>query len=240
MKRKKTIPLLSVAVALLLLTACASRRYDGADMTKAMVVKDKAFRHYLSERGYAVYVGGALTGRRMMAPTAVGRQIRTLNCYRQGIHSLEGIAMFGQLDELVCSENPIEWLDLSSLPHLKSLTAMEVPLHYIDVSRCPALETLELSESMIDSIDVSHNGELRSLMCIFNPKITTIDLSGNDKLNTLYIRATSIRVLDLSHNASMSRVHATDTPVDTVWLSPLQDVGNLEVWVDDTIAILKR
>lgn len=224
----------------MLVVSCASRRHEGADVSRAMVVKDKAFRQFLLDHGYAVYVGKGLTHRRLMAPTYVGGKIGELNCYRRGIRSLEGVAMFSQLNELVCSENPIVGLDLAGLPNLVTLTALEVPLQFIDLSGCSKLQTVELSEHRLNDIDLSHNLELTSLMCIFNPAITDIDLSHNVKLQTLYIRATGIRILDLSNNAFMHRVFATDTPVDTVWLSPKQDVGNLEVWVDDSIAILKR
>jgi len=227
-------------VLAMLVASCASRRHEGIDVSRAMIVKDKAFRQYLLDRGYAVCVGNGLTQRRLMAPTPVGSKIGEMNCYRRGIRSLEGIAMFSQLNELVCSENPINGLDLSGLPNLVTLTALEVPLQYIDISLCSKLQTVELSEHKLTDIDLSHNSELTSLMCIFNPAITDIDVSHNSKLQTLYVRATNIRILDLSNNAFMHRVFATDTPIDTVWLSPEQDVGDLEVWVDDTIAILKR
>ncbi len=223
-----------------ILAACTSHRHEGVDTSRAMVVKDKAFRQYLEAYGYAVRVGNGPLNRRLMTPTAVGSQIGVMNCYRRGIASLEGIGMFPQLYELVCSENPIEWLDLTGLPNLQSLTAMEVPLQHIDLTACQQLHTVELSEHRLNTLEVSHNTELTTLMCIFNDAITDIDLSHNNKLHTLYIRATGIRVLNLSHNSTMERVLATDTPLDTVWLSPKQDISKLEVWVDDTIAILKK
>ena len=123
-----TLLLLSV----LLLVGCGVSRPTGnmgtCDCNRAVRVPDKAFRTFLIEKGYAEKAGW-----HKLKPTAEGCTMTALECYNQNIHSLEGVEMFPQLEQVTCSDNPLEELDLNVLPHLLRLYGLNVPLQRLEM-----------------------------------------------------------------------------------------------------------
>ena len=142
---------LSALLTVLLLSGCASTRQGGGeavcDCQRAVKVPDKAFRTFLLDSGYAVKAGW-----QRLKPTAAGCALTMLECYGRDIHSLEGIEMFPQLEELTCSDNPITELDLSGNPAMHELHALDTPLQTILVT--PAQYDGGVRASVSDSVQV--------------------------------------------------------------------------------------
>ena len=220
------------------------RASEGVTPTVARVSDDN-FRQYLLESGYVEPYKGSMKGfgllvsrEEVVEVTPAGRSLSSLDCHNKGIKSLEGIELFGNLQVLICSENPIRSIDLSLNLQLIQLYAIEVPLRSLDVSENRALKILESSYSRLRSLDVSHNPELEELLCIFSPGIKTIDLSGNPKLQTLYVRETSIRTIDLRHNHQFRMLHALDTPLENIVITPQHDVDSFQASVEDGVRLI--
>lgn len=222
---------------LLLLAGCGvsqSVGSGGCDCGQEVRVPDKAFRTFLVDKGYA-----AKAGWQKVRPTAEGCALTTLECYSQGIRSLEGISMFPQLEELTCSDNPIEELDLSGLPALERLYALDVPLRWLDVGRRSRLKRVQLSHTHLDALDLTAMPDVELLLCIFSP-LTALDLTPCQQLTTLYIRGTQITEVDLSGNPAMRELHALDTPLRTLTVSAAQYDGDVRASVSDSVQVVVK
>ena len=229
---------LAVVLLSLLLAGCAATRVGGegrvCDCREAVRVPDAAFRALLIDNGYAVKAGG-----HRMKPTPEGCALTVLECYGKDIHSLRGIEMFPQLEEVVCSDNPLTELDLNGLPNLRRLYGLNLPLERVALDSCRHLRDLQLSYMRLSQFDLRPFVELESLLLIFSP-LTELDLSPCPRLETLYIRGTQIRRLDLLDNPAFSRLHALDTPLETIVVTQAQYDGDLKVSCADTVRIEVR
>lgn len=234
MRRLPFVTLLSV----LLLAGCGASRPAGGwarcDCGRAVKVPDKAFRTWLIDKGYAEKAGW-----KRLRATEEGCRLKELECYSQGIESLEGVEMFPQLEQLTCSDNPIEELDLNGLPHLERLYALNVPLQRLDMDSCHQLKRVQLSYTNLDKVDLASFPELELLLFIFSP-LTEIDLTPCSNLKQLYIRGTQIREVDLRPCVKLLDLHALDTPLETVIVSPEQYNGEIKASVDDSVRIEVR
>lgn len=222
----------------LLLAGCGASRPAGGwarcDCGRAVKVPDKAFRTWLIDKGYAEKAGW-----KRLRATEEGCRLKELECYSQGIHSLEGIEMFPQLEQLTCSDNPIEELDLNALHHLDRLYCLSVPLRRLEMDSCHHLKRVQLSYTKLSAVDLAPFPELELLLFIFSP-LTEINLTPCVNLKQLYIRGTQIREVDLRPCAKLLELHALDTPLETIIVSEEQYGSEIKVSVDDSVRIEVR
>ncbi len=237
----------AILLALLLLCSCATQEEAVSDKKTITVarVTDDNFRAYLLDNGYAKPYKGKLHGRDRFTPqsewvesTPLGRSTQLIDCHRKEIHSLDGIELFPNLVILICSENPISRLDLHHNPKLKQLVAIETPLRSLDISRNTELKILNISFHQLRKLDVSQNTQLEELLCIFAPGITTLDLSHNPNLRTLYIRQTNIQLVDLRRNTAFHALHALETPLEYIVVSPQHNLDSITASVEEGVQVL--
>lgn len=237
----------TILLALLLLCSCATQQESVNDKKTITVarVNDNNFRAYLLDNGYAKPYIGKLRGRDRLTPqdewvesTPLGRSTQIIDCHRKKIHSLDGIELFPNLVILICSENPISRLDLRHNPKLKQIVAIETPLRSLDVSHNTELKVLNISFHQLRKLDVSHNTQLEELLCIFAPGITTLDLSHNPNLRTLYIRQTNIQLVDLRCNNTFHALHALETPLEYIVVSPQHNLDSITASVEEGVQVL--
>lgn len=224
--------------AALLLTACKSTKsVDNGqkivcNCNKAVRVPDKTFRTFLLDKGYAVKAGW-----HKMRPTAKGCSLTILECFEQGIKSLEGIEMFPQLEQVVCSDNPITNLDLNGLPYLKKLYGLNLPLQDIHIEQCHDLCLIDLSHTKLDTFDLTPFPNLEEFFCIFTD-LRHIDLTPCPSLRLLYIRGTQIREVDLTPCPSLEKLHARDTPLEKVIVTPEQHKGSVGFNIENGVQVV--
>ena len=237
----------TILLALLLLCSCATQQESVNDKKTITVarVNDNNFRAYLLDNGYAKPYIGKLRGRDRLTPqdewvesTPLGRSTQLIDCHRKEIHSLDGIELFPNLVILICSENPISRLDLRHNPKLKQLVAIETPLRSLDISHNTELKVLNISFHQLRKLDVSHNTQLEELLCIFAPGITSLDLSHNPNLRTLYIRQTNIQLVDLRCNNAFHALHALETPLEYIAVSPQHNLDSITASVEEGVQVL--
>lgn len=204
-----------LAISLMLLSACAAKKPASRNAISAKV-PDKAFRNYLLENDYAARVHGNL-----LCSTAKGLALTEMYCYEKGISSLQGIEMFPQLETLTCSSNPIVELDLNCLPRLQGLYGIHMPLQRICIDSCHELHSIELSYTALDTFDLTPFPKLRYFFCIFSP-LRHLNLQPVTRLRSLYIRGTQIEDIDITPCEIFHEIHATDTPLQTIWCTDAQ------------------
>lgn len=226
-------------LTLLLLAGCAAPRPAGdrkeCDCRQTVRVPDKAFREFLLENGLAEKARGM-----QMRPTEKGCRTNTLECYNQGIRSLDGIELFPQLEQLTCSDNPITSLDVNALPSLQRLYGVNLPLEHFEADSCHDLRVIQLSHTHLDTLDLTPFPLLESLLCIYSP-LRAIDLSPCPNLRTLYIRFTHIQEVDLTPCPDFWQLHALDTPLRTVTVTPGQYTSEtLKVSIEDSVNIVVK
>ncbi len=226
-------------LTLLLLAGCAAPRPAGdrkeCDCRQTVRVPDKAFREFLLENGLAEKARGM-----QMRPTEKGCRTNTLECYSRDIHSLQGIEMFPQLEQLTCSDNPISELDLNALPRLQRLYGVNLPLERFEADSCHDLRVIQLSHTHLDTLDLTPFPLLESLLCIYSP-LRAIDLAPCPNLRTLYIRFTHIQEVDLTPCPDFWQLHALDTPLRTVTVTPGQYTSEtLKVSIEDSVNIVVK
>lgn len=225
-------------LSVLLLVGCGASRPTGSQTTceceRVVKVPDKAFRAWLVENGYAEKAGW-----KRLRATEEGCRLKEMECFGQGIESLEGIELFPQLEQLTCSDNPIEELNLNGLPQLERLYCLNVPLQQLEMDSCHHLKRVQVSYTKIASVDLAPFPELELLLFIFSP-ITEIDLTPCVNLKQLYIRGTEIREVDLRPCAKLLELHALDTPLETVIVSEEQYKGEIKASVGDSVRIEVR
>ena len=239
--------LTTALLAILLCCSCATEQKanNGKKTNTIARVADEHFRAYLIESGYAKPYTGPLRGHNRLTrqeewveSTPMGRSTQILDCHRMDIQSLDGIELFPNLVILICSENPISRLDLRLNPKLKQLVAIENPLRSLDISRNTELKVLNISFHQLRKLDVSHNPRLEELLCIFAPGITTLDLSHNPNLRTLYIRQTNIQLVDLRHNKTFHALHALETPLEYIVVTPQHNLDSITASVEEGVQVL--
>lgn len=234
MRRLSTVSVLSI----LLLASCATSRpasMEVCDCQRAVRVPDKAFRAWLIDNGLAVKDHG-----KYLRATPEGCATTELECYNQGIRSLEGIELFPQLEQLTCSDNPITSLDVNALPRLQRLYGVNLPLERLEVDSCHDLRVIQLSHTHLDTLDLTPFPLLESLLCIYSP-LRAIDLSSCPNLRTLYIRFTHIQEVDLTPCPDFWQLHALDTPLRTVNVTPGQYTSEtLKVSIEDSVNIVVK
>lgn len=226
-------------LTLLLLAGCAAPRPAGdrkeCDCRQTVRVPDKAFREFLLENGLAEKARGM-----QMRPTEKGCRTNTLECYSRDIHSLQGIEMFPQLEQLTCSDNPINELDLNALPRLQRLYGVNLPLERFEADSCHDLRVIQLSHTLLDTLDLTPFPLLESLLCIYSP-LRAIDLTPCPNLRMLYIRFTHIQEVDLTPCPDFWQLHALDTPLRTVIVTPGQYASEtLKVSIEDSVNIVVK
>lgn len=223
---------------LLLLAGCATTRPasegTACDCQRAVKVPDRAFRNWLEDKGYA-----AKAGWHRLRPTAKGCALTALECYNQGISTLEGIEMFPQLEQVTCSDNPLTALDLNALPRLQRLYGLNLPLQRIAIDSCHRLQHIELSHTRLDTFNLAPFPALEFFFYIFSP-LRHLDLEPCPALRSLYLRGTQIHTVDLRPCARLAEVHILDTPMQTLIVTPGQYDGKMKVSVPDTVKVIVK
>ncbi len=133
--------------------------------------------------------------------------VRELNCSQRNIKSLEGLALFANLEVLDCGGNGIEALDVSANRKLKVLNCGENALNALDVSALSALSELRCEENGLTALDVSKNAELTVLKCNDNA-IAAIDVSHNPKLAELECYCNPAGGVDVTRNPALTKLDA--------------------------------
>ena len=115
------------------------------------------------------------------------RIVTSCNIASKGIRSIEGIEYFYALEDLDCSNNEIEKIDISKNIDLVCVDVSDNQLKSLSVFQNEKLEVLDCSNNQLKSLNLHWNEYLKSINCSYN-LITSL---------TLYH---SLEFLDCSNN----------------------------------------
>ena len=163
----------------------------------------------------------------------------TIDCRNLNISDLTGIEAFTALTMLVCVNNQLTSLDLSSnialtalWCHNNLLTSLELSgntqlfwlfcydnqLTSLDISANTALIRLECYNNQLTSLNLSANTVLNELSC-FSNQLTSLDLSTNTALSHLYCESNQLTNLNLSANTALTWLYCNDNQLTSLGLS---------------------
>ncbi len=152
--------------------------------------------------------------------------VKSLDISGQGISSFDELNNFFFLEELNCSNNAINSLDVSKLKNLKVLRCSNTQLTQLDISQNLELTTLVCNKNNIDTLDIRNNKKLEDLFCGSQTNTLNLELTVN-QFNTIWEKngsdADKINVkilMNIFENASIK----TD-----VLANPLKDGGSMSV-----------
>ncbi len=166
------------------------------------------------------------------------KDIETLNIraqIREGIQGLKGIEHFVNLKSFTTLYTKPDSLDFSKntkLEYLHVETGFEVAgerkaLKYLNVSNCKELKYLNCKSNMLSKLDLSQNKKLTELDCTDNYNLQVLDISANtelkvlkaygvldvsanEKLETLLIQKLNQPRLDLTKNINLRELYGFD------------------------------
>ena len=198
---------------------------------------DPAFRRYVSD---SIDTNGNL----LLSANEI-KAVKSVSVSGMKIESLAGIEYFTEITSLICQNNLLTELDISSNKALTALSASGNMLSEIDLSRNTRMENLDLGMTSKDGVtygndltelDLSKNRNLKNLSCVSN-KLKKLDLSGCPKIEIVKCsenRLTELNVagcgnlwqlecfsnnlkqLDLSGNPELTRLYCSDNKLTSL------------------------
>jgi Secretion system C-terminal sorting domain len=150
--------------------------------------------------------------------TASIRNVGFLNVSRNQIASLVGIQDFAMLNYLICEDNLLTSLDLSSNPNLTGIQCGFNLISTIDVSKNLKLTRLNCDVNKLRSLNVTNNIAL-SVLNVGANLLTSLDVSKNINLVELSAGINQLSALDISQNIALNQFYCNDNKITTIDLS---------------------
>ncbi|MBC2846050.1 T9SS type A sorting domain-containing protein [Winogradskyella flava] len=164
-----------------------------------------------------------------LVPTDRISEITILDVGNLGISNLTGIEDFSALENLLCANNQLVSLDISSNTSLLSLVCSSNFLTDLDVVSNLSLESLDCSDNQLQNLNVSNNNALRSLTAS-NNQIQNIDISNNLELTLLSLSSNRILgELVVSNNTNLESLFCSSNQISILDLTANTLIKNLDV-----------
>ena len=130
--------------------------------------------------------------------TEAAAYTNSISCPNLGIADLTGIEYFVNITSLICHENNLTSLDISSHTALVTVSCYNNILSNLNITNTPSLEYLYLANNNLTSIDVSANTNLININVIGN-NLTSLDMSSNANLTDLYVHGNDLTSLNAAN-----------------------------------------
>ncbi|RNC86805.1 MAG: T9SS C-terminal target domain-containing protein [Winogradskyella sp.] len=193
---------------------CANNRFT--------LIPDTFFEQALIDLGYDTVIDGQVL-------TANIELVQSLNISSKSISDVTGIQDFKLLEELDCSGNFLDALDVSNMQQLARLNCSSNYLQTNDINNSLGLfnttGTLNLTElfcadNQLNDLDVSTNNSLQILDCA-NNNLSLLNVSGNTQLIDLNCSNNALTTLDVSSNSVLQTINC-----DSNLLNNLVTIGS--------------
>lgn len=139
----------------------------------------------------------------------------TMNVSSANISDLTGIEAFTSLTVLICGNNLLTTLDLSSNTALLELHCANNQLTSLDLSACTQLTKIKCFTNALPTLNVSNCTQLAELDCYIN-QLSTLDLSNNVALTSVSCQSNLLGALDLSPNINLIEVQCNDNSLTSL------------------------
>ena len=132
--------------------------------------------------------------------------LERLICYQNNLTTLDVSGKYN-MTYLKCQHNALTSLNLSGCTALKLLTCDNNKLKTIDVSSAgKSLTDLTVNANKLTSLDVTANTELKTLYCYDN-QLTTLNVSQNKQLMDLSCYENKLSALNLMYNGNLTKLN---------------------------------
>ena len=132
--------------------------------------------------------------------------VKDIYCVNEGVKSMQGIEFFTSLENLTCSENPIESLDLSQNTKLTYVDCSKNEISSIDFGSNVVLQELHCSGNRLSELDVTCFPDLIWLNCRDNC-ITELKANGLLKLEGLLCQTNLLTNLSVVGDNALYALH---------------------------------
>lgn len=175
--------------------------------------------------------------------------LQQLECYRNRLHALNISAENRALTRIVCSDNQLASLSISSQPLLKVLCIDSNNLTELDVTKNASLKELSCRDNKLTELNLENNTNLEKLDCSHNRletlalgnnrlvrlscgynRLASLNLVKNPDLQELQCQSNSITGLDLTRNPKLSVCVCFDNQLEKLDLSKNSAVTILETY----------
>lgn len=153
------------------------------------------------------------------------------------ITSIEGIAYFTALTDLMCSNTKLTTLDTSHNTELVFLECNEVStLTSLNVSQNTELKVLRCNDNALADLNLTNNTALEKLECGGN-EFTTLDLSKNTNLKYFGFFNGKLSSLDLTHNTNLEELYFCGNNFSTIDVSQNTKLKYLHLFGNQLITL---
>ena len=153
------------------------------------------------------------------------------------ITSIEGIAYFTALTNLMCSNTKLTTLDTSHNTELVFLECNEVStLTSLNVSQNTKLKVLRCNDNALADLNLTNNTALEKLECGEN-EFTTLDLSKNTNLKYFGFFNGKLSSLDLTHNTNLEELYFCGNNFSTIDISKNTKLKFLHLFSNQLITL---
>ncbi len=158
----------------------------------------------------------------------------TINIYCDGlgIHSIQGVEYFTDLQGLWCTDNKIETMNVSHNKDLRGLWCSGNPLTALDITSNSELLWVYCFDCKLKELDVSKNPKLAFIECNTNP-ITELDVSKNPELEHLTCGSCELKSLDLSNNPKLAHLDAFRNHFKSLDVTHNPKMKRLDIWENE-------
>ena len=166
--------------------------------------------------------------------------ITEIRVIEMGITSLKGIDNLTSLEVLICNGNSLGSLDLSKNKKLVDLFCDHCNLSSLNLTSNTSLERLSCNGNNLTSLDVCKNTALTYLACQNNP-LTSLDLSKNKALEHLHIYNNwEFTSLDVTNNPNLKSLYCTFTGLTSLNVTKNYKLEDLDVSTNQLTSINLR
>ncbi len=145
-------------------------------------------------------------------------ELQTLDCMYETITDLD-VSKNIDLTRLHCNSNQLVTLDLTQNKKLTLLHCYNNQLTTLDVTKNTEIKELLCFTNKLSALDVTQNRKLTYLHIGANLFTSTIDVSNNEDLVTLYINGNQITSLDISNNTKLEYLEGQENQISSLDLS---------------------
>ncbi|WP_239257340.1 leucine-rich repeat domain-containing protein [Listeria ilorinensis] len=179
----------------------------GQEVERKLQGTTQTFNNLFPDDNLAMIVANIL--RKQPTDTATSAelsQIKSLYCYYEDIHSMEGIEYLTELETLYCGDNQLTELDISQNSKLTTLDCTNNQLEKLDISKNPNLVFLNCWYNQLTELDASKNPNLKTLDCRYN-QLMNLDIGDNPRLTYLYCSNNQLTELDVSSVSNLDSLY---------------------------------
>jgi uncharacterized repeat protein (TIGR01451 family) len=151
-------------------------------------------------------------------------QVYTIHVGNSNISSLEGIASFTNLKELVAGNNNLTSFDATALSNIELLAISFNPLTSINVTGLNKLEALYIGYNQLTSLTILNLSKLKYLHCNSNP-MTSLSVSGLPLLHELKCEDSQLVTLEVSDLPEIYQLNCSNNQLATLNLENISDLS---------------